>query len=101
MGAPAATVSWCRRADTLLPSDPLTAAVAHYRNHSGALTRFIDDARVPLDSSPTEREFQNFAKLRLDLHFAGSTEGDGRAASVARLECAVIPASLIGHSARV
>jgi len=64
---------------TLLPSDPLAAAVRYYRNHWAALTRFIDDARVPIDNSPTEREFQNVAKLRLNMLFAGSTEGAHRA----------------------
>ncbi len=64
---------------TLLPSDPLTAAVLYYRNHWAALTRFIDDPLVPIDNSPTEREFQNFAKLRLNMLFAGSTEGAHRA----------------------
>jgi len=64
---------------TLLPSDPLTAAVAYYRNHWPALTRFIDDSLVPIDNSPTEREFQNFAKLRLNMLFAGSSEGAHRA----------------------
>ncbi|HEU5288703.1 MAG TPA: IS66 family transposase [Candidatus Limnocylindria bacterium] len=64
---------------TLLPSDPLTAAVGYYRKHWDALTRFIDDAQVPIDNSPTEREFQNFAKLRLNMLFAGSSEGAHRA----------------------
>ncbi len=64
---------------TLLPSDLLTTAVAYYRNHWAALTRFIDDPAVPIDNSPTEREFQNFAKLRLNMLFAGSTEGAHRA----------------------
>ncbi len=44
-----------------------------------ALTRFIDDPLVPIDNAPTEREFQNFAKLRLNMLFAGSTEGAHRA----------------------
>jgi transposase len=66
-------------APTLLPSDLLTSAVAYYRNHWAALTRFIDDAAVPIDNSPTEREFQHFAKLRLNMLFAGSTEGAHRA----------------------
>lgn len=66
-------------APTLLPSDPLSTAVNYYRNHWAALTRFIDDAAVPIDNSPTEREFQNFAKLRLNMLFAGSTEGAHRA----------------------
>lgn len=33
----------------------------------------------PGDNSPTEREFQNVAKLRLNMLFAGSTEGAHRA----------------------
>jgi transposase len=64
---------------TLLPSDPLTTAVGYYRKHWDALTRFIDDPQVPIDNSPTEREFQNVAKLRLNMLFAGSTEGAHRA----------------------
>jgi hypothetical protein len=44
-----------------------------------ALTRFVDDAAVPIDNSPTERESQNVAKLRLNMLFAGSTEGARRA----------------------
>ena len=34
---------------------------------------------MPIDNSPTEREFQNVAKLRLNSLFAGSTEGAHRA----------------------
>src|SRR5690606_9748810 len=64
---------------TLLPSDLLTTAVGYYRRHWAALTRFIDDPQVPIDNSATEREFQNFAKLRLNMLFAGSTEGAHRA----------------------
>jgi transposase len=33
---------------TLLPSDPLRTAVTYYRNHWAALTRFVDDAAVPM-----------------------------------------------------
>ncbi len=64
---------------TLLPSDPLRTAVTYYRNHWAALTRFVDDPDVPIDNSPTEREFQNVAKLRLSMLFAGSIEGAHRA----------------------
>ena len=63
----------------LLPTEPLAEAVRYYRNHRAALYRFIDDADVPIDNSPTEREFQNVAKLRLNMLFAGSTEGAHRA----------------------
>ncbi|HKO53757.1 MAG TPA: IS66 family transposase [Polyangiaceae bacterium] len=64
---------------TLLPSEPLAAAIAYYKNHGVALFRFVDDPLVPIDNSPTEREFQNVAKLRLNMLFAGSTEGAHRA----------------------
>lgn len=49
---------------TLLPSDLLRTAVTYYRNHWAALTRFVDDPAVPVDNSPTEREFQNVANWR-------------------------------------
>lgn len=55
------------------------AAVGYYQRHKRALFRFIDDAEVPIDNSPTEREFQNVAKPRLNMLFAGSTEGAYRA----------------------
>ncbi len=64
---------------SLLPSDLLRTAVTYYRNHWAALTRFVVDPAVPIDNSPTEREFQNVAKLRLNMLFAGSTEGAHRA----------------------
>jgi hypothetical protein len=64
---------------TLLPSEQLMTAVRYYKNHRDALFRFIDDHNVPIDNSPTEREFQNVAKLRFNMLFAGSTEGAHRA----------------------
>jgi hypothetical protein len=64
---------------TLLPSEPLMIAVQYYLRHRDALFRFIDDPDVPIDNSATEREFQNVAKLRLNVLFAGSTEGAHRA----------------------
>jgi transposase len=64
---------------TLLPSEPLAAAIRYYGNHGEALFRFVDHPEVPIDNSPTEREFQNVAKLRLNMLFAGSTEGAHRA----------------------
>ena len=66
-------------APTLLPSEPLTVAIRYYKNHGAALFRFVDDLDIPIDNSPTEREFQNVAKLRLNMLFAGSTEGAHRA----------------------
>ena len=65
---------------TLLPSDPLAATIRYYENHWDALFRFVDDPRLPIDNSASEREFQNVAKLRLNMLFAGGTEGAHRAA---------------------
>jgi hypothetical protein len=71
---------WLAAVDpTLLPSEPLAVALRYYKNHRDALFRFVDDPVVPIDNSPTEREFQNVAKLRLNMLFAGSTEGAHRA----------------------
>lgn len=67
---------------SLLPSEPLNAAVQYYERHGDALFRFIEDAEVPIDNSATEREFQNVAKLRLNVLFAGSTEGAHRACTL-------------------
>ena len=72
--------TWLRAVQpALLPTEPLMEAVRYYRNHRDALYRFIDDPDVPIDNSPTEREFQNVAKLRLNMLFAGSSEGAHRA----------------------
>lgn len=69
-------------APTLTPSDPLGDAVRYYLNHGDALFRFIDQPELPIDNSPCEREFQNVAKLRLNVLFAGSSEGAHRAATL-------------------
>ena len=59
---------WCAAvAPTLLPSEPLMVAVRYYLRDHEALFRFIYDANVPIDNSATEREFQNVAKLRLNV----------------------------------
>lgn len=65
---------------TLIPDDPLAKVITYYDNHWDALTRFLDDPSLPLDNSASEREFQFFAKLRLNCLFAGGTEGAHRAA---------------------
>ena len=72
---------WMEAVDpTLVPSDPLAKAIRYYRNHWDALMRFLEDPRLPLDNSASEREFQAVAKLRLNCLFAGGTEGAHRAA---------------------
>ena len=67
---------------TLLPDDPLAAAIRYYRNHWGALTAWLAHPEVGPDNSAAEREFQTVAKARLSWLFAGSTEGAHRAATL-------------------
>ncbi len=47
--------------------------------HHRDIRPVVDDPIVPIDNSPTEREFQNVVELRLNMLFAGSTEGAHRA----------------------
>jgi transposase len=65
---------------TLPPGDSVAKIIRYYRNHWVELTRFLDDPRIPLDNSASEREFQPVAKYRLNSLFAGATEGAHRAA---------------------
>lgn len=65
---------------TLLTADPVAKVIRYFRNHWSNLMRFLDDPKLPLDNSASEREFQAIAKLRLNCLFAGGTEGAHRAA---------------------
>ena len=58
---------------------PRRSCSRYYERHRDALFRCNDDPDIPIDNSATEREFQNVAKLRLNMLFAGSTEGAHRA----------------------
>jgi hypothetical protein len=72
--------SWLLKQDTgeLLPSDGFGKAVRYYLKHFQGLTRFIDNPDVPIDNNPSERSFQDHAKLRINALFAGSPEGGRR-----------------------
>ena len=63
---------------TLLPSDPLGKVIRYYLRHFDDLTRFVSDAEIPIDNNPSERAFQDHARLRLISLFAGSAEGGRR-----------------------
>lgn len=70
--------AWLEKHQDLLPTDPLGKAVRYYLRHFDALTRFVDDANIPIDNNPSERAFQDHARLRLNSLFAGSAEGARR-----------------------
>jgi len=65
----------------LPPSDPVGKVARYYLEHFDDLTRFVDDARLPLDNA-AERECQRHAKLRFASLFAGSVEGAHRWATL-------------------
>jgi hypothetical protein len=70
--------TWLLAHQHLLPSDPLGEVVRYYLRHFDDLTRFVDDPDIPIDNNPSERAFQDHARLRLNSLFAGSAEGGRR-----------------------
>lgn len=69
---------WLLAHTDLLPSDALGKVVRYYLRHFDDLTRFVDDPEIPIDNNPSERAFQDHARLRLNSLFAGSAEGGRR-----------------------
>jgi hypothetical protein len=68
------------RATTVLPKSSTGKAVAYCRRHWIALTRFLDDPRLPLDNNLSERCLRTVAVGRKNYIFAGSDEGAESAA---------------------
>lgn len=64
----------------VLPNTPIADALGYARNQWGALTRFIDDARLKLDNNAAERSLRRVAVGRKNWMFAGSERGAERAA---------------------
>ncbi len=71
---------WLQRQDKpeLLPSDNFGKVVRYYLRHFDDLTRFVDDPDIPIDNNPSERAFQDLARMRYNSLFAGSPEGGHR-----------------------
>lgn len=63
----------------VLPKAPIAEALGYTRNQWGALTRFLDDARLKLDNNSAERQLRRVAVGRKNWLFAGSDEGAERA----------------------
>lgn len=70
--------AWLDKHATLLPSDLLGKGIHYYIKHFDDLTRFLRNPDLPIDNNPSERAFQDHAKLRLNALFAGSPEGGRR-----------------------
>jgi transposase len=63
----------------VLPKAPIADAIGYVRNQWGALTRFLEDARLKLDNNAAERQLRRVAVGRKNWLFAGSDEGAERA----------------------
>lgn len=59
----------------VLPKAPIADAIGYARNQWGALTRFLDDARLKLDNNSAERQLRRVAVGRKNWLFAGSENG--------------------------
>lgn len=66
--------------ESIEPSSQLGAAVRYLSNHQAALSRFLDDGRVPIDNGIVERLHRRPAMGRRSYLFAGSHAGGQRAA---------------------
>jgi len=72
--------AWLDREDlAVLPQSPIAEAIGYARNQWGALTRFLDDARLKLDNNTAERQLRRVAIGRKNWLFAGSEGGAERA----------------------
>ena len=63
-----------------LPKEPLTKALNYLHNHWAALTRFVENGRIPIDNNWSERLLKAVAVGRHNFMFAGSDAGAERSA---------------------
>lgn len=74
-------ITWCTTYHPLEPpSSLLGRAMGYLLNHQLALTRFLDDGRLPIDNGIVERLHRRPAIGRRNYLFAGSHTGAKRAA---------------------
>jgi transposase len=74
-------LAWCRTYQPVEPpSSLLGRAIQYTLNHQVALTRFLDDGRLPIDNGIVERLHRRPAVGRRNYLFAGSHEAGERVA---------------------
>lgn len=74
-------LAWCRTYQPVEPpSSLLGRAIGYVLNHHVALTRFLDDGRLPIDNGIVERLHRRPAVGRRNYLFAGSHEAGERVA---------------------
>jgi len=71
--------AWCdEQAALVLDATPISKAIGYARNQRAALSRFLEDGRLPLDNNVSEQHLRRQVLGRKNWLFAGSAEG-GRA----------------------
>lgn len=75
------------------PSDEITKAMTYMKNQWEGLTRFLEDARIPLDNNAAERTMRRIGIGRKNWLFAGDDE---TGESLAGLYSLVMSAELCG-----
>ncbi len=74
-------IAWCKVYRPLEPpKTPLAIACGYMLNHQIALTRFLDDASIPIDNTLVERLHRRPAIGKRNFLFVGSHAGGERAA---------------------
>jgi transposase len=75
----------------VVPRSPIADAIGYARNQWSALTRFLEDGRLPLDNNVSERELRREVTGRRNWTFVGSDDGaEWNAVAVSRIaSCAL------------
>jgi hypothetical protein len=68
-----------------LPRSPLGQAVQYALNQWSALTRYVEDRRLPIDNNASERDLRGVAVGRRNWLFCGSNRGGRTAATIASI----------------
>lgn len=67
---------WCdEQAAVVLDDTPISKAIGYARNQRAALSRFVEDGRLPLDNNISERNLRREVLGRKNWLFLGSDEG--------------------------
>jgi transposase len=81
-----ALFAWCEQErDKVLDHTPIAQAIRYALNQRVALSRFIDDGRLPLSNNDSERALRQLVIGRRNWLFIGSDEGGERAATFVTL----------------
>jgi len=78
--------SWCEgERDKLLDQTPISQAIRYTLNQRTALSRFLEDGRLPLSNNDSERALRQLVIGRRNWLFVGSDEGGHRAGTFVTL----------------